>query len=300
LTPGATGSSAYRIGLLMAVAGAVAFSGKAIIIKLSYRYGVDAIDVIMLRMLLALPMFLALAWWGGRGKAALTRQDALSIVGLGFCGYYLASFLDFLGLQYVTASLERLILYLNPTFVLLLGWWLFKRRPTRLQWTAMALSYLGVVVVFGHEVSFSGPDASLGTALVLGSAISYAVYLTYSGELVQRLGAYRLTGLASSVACVFCIAQFAVLRSFDSMATWPTPVFSLGLLNAVACTVAPVLLVMLAIERIGSAATAQAGMVGPLSTLAFGVMLLGEPFNAWILVGTALVLSGVALLARGR
>ena len=97
-------------GLLLAVAGSVAFSGKAIIVKLAYRHGVDAVTLIMLRMLFALPLFVLLAWWAGRGKPALTRRDALAVVGLGFCGYYLASFLDFAGLAYVTASFERLVL----------------------------------------------------------------------------------------------------------------------------------------------------------------------------------------------
>ncbi|MDO9483959.1 MAG: DMT family transporter, partial [Hydrogenophaga sp.] len=160
-------------GLLLASAGSIAFSGKAIIVKLAYRHGVDAVTLIMYRMLFALPLFLALAWWASRGKAALTRQDWLGILGLGFTGYYLASFLDFWGLQYISASLERLILYLNPTLVLVLGWVVYKRRITRLQALAMAVSYAGVLLVFGHEADFAGPNAVLGAALVFGSAISY-------------------------------------------------------------------------------------------------------------------------------
>ncbi|MBC7958125.1 MAG: DMT family transporter, partial [Cytophagales bacterium] len=135
-------------GLLFAVLGAIAFSGKAIIVKLAYRYGVDAVTLIMYRMLFALPMFLLLSWWSGRGKPALTRRDWLVVSGLGFSGYYLASFLDFVGLQYITAGLERLILYLNPTLVLVLGWVVYKRRITRLQAVAMAVSYGGVLLVF--------------------------------------------------------------------------------------------------------------------------------------------------------
>jgi len=302
LSPSAPASTAkataYRHGLIMAVAGAIAFSGKAIIVKLSYRYGVDAVTVIMLRMLFALPLFVLLAWWGGRGREALSARDWSSIVALGFCGYYLASFLDFLGLQYVTASLERLILYLTPTLVLLMGWAFFGRRPRRVQGAALVISYLGVSVVFWHEVSLEGADVLLGAALILGSAISYAVYLIFSGEIVRQMGALRLTGLASTVACLLCIAQFLVLRPAESVLLIPAPVLWLAVLNALACTVTPVLLVMLAIERIGSVATAQAGMIGPLSTVALGVTVLGEPFNVWILVGTVLVLGGIALLSR--
>ncbi|MFY8083514.1 MAG: DMT family transporter [Rubrivivax sp.] len=287
-------------GLLLALAGATAFSGKAIIVKLAYRHGVDAVTLIMLRMLLALPLFLALAWWAGRGRAPLDARDWRVVIGLGFSGYYLASFLDFAGLQYISASLERLILYLNPTLVMLLGWVLFRRRVTRGQLAAFAVSYLGILVVFGAELRLEGADVLLGSALVLGSALSYAVYLVYSGQEVQRLGSLRLTGLATSVACLLCIVQYLVLRPVGTALALPAAVWWLSVLNAVACTFAPVLMVMMAIERVGAAVTSQAGLVGPVVTILLGVLLLDEPLTAWVVVGTALVLAGVTWLARQR
>jgi drug/metabolite transporter (DMT)-like permease len=288
-------------GLLLAVAGAMAFSGKAIIVKLSYLYGVDAVTVIMYRMLFALPFFIAMGLWAERQAMArenpLTRRDVIDIVGLGFVGYYLSSYLDFLGLQYITASLERLILYLNPTLVMLLGWVLYKKpiRPIRI--LAMGVSYCGVLLVFAHELTLSGANVALGGVLILASAISYAVYLLYSGELVKRIGSLRLVGWATSVACVCCIAQFLLLRPLSAAAV-PVEVLWLGVLNAVVCTVAPVLMVMMAIERIGAALTAQTGMIGPMSTIALGVLLLDEPLNLWIGVGTLLVLSGVFIVSK--
>ena len=286
-------------GLALAGAGSIAFSGKAIIVKLAYRYGVDPVTLIMYRMLFALPLFALLAWWAGRGKPALTRRDLVVVCGLGFSGYYLASFLDFAGLQYVSASLERLILYLNPTLVLLLGVLLFKRRVSAQRLLALAVSYVGVLLVFGHELSFSGAQTALGAALVFGSAASYAVYLAYSGEEVKRLGALRLTGLASSVACALCLLQFVLLRPLSAAAVAPAVVW-LSVLNATLCTFAPVLLVMMAVERLGASLTAQTGMIGPLSTIMMGVLILGEPFNGWVAAGTALVLVGIWLLARAR
>lgn len=286
-------------GLALAAAGSIAFSGKAIIVKLAYRHGVDAVTVIMYRMLFALPFFVAIAWWAGRGKPALTRRDLMVVAGLGFSGYYLASFLDFLGLQYVSASLERLILYLNPTLVLFMGVLLHGQRVSGRKLAALAVSYCGVLLVFGHELSFTGPQTALGAALVFGSAVSYAVYLVASGAEVKRLGALRLTGWASSIACGLCILQFLVLKPLSAAAV-PEPVLWLSLLNATACTVAPVLMVMLAIERIGATLTAQTGMIGPLSTITLGVLLLGEPFNGWVVAGTALVLAGVWLLAKAH
>ena len=287
-----TPASNFSSGLLLAAAGSIAFSGKAIIVKLAYLHGVDAITLVMLRMLVALPFFIAMAWWAGRHQAPLTRTDWLGVLGLGFLGYYLSSFLDFLGLQYISASFERLILYLNPTLVLVLGWVLYKRKITYRQGMAMAVSYSGVLLVFGHEVSLVGDNIGLGAILVFGSAITYAIYLTYSGELVQRLGSLRLAGLATTVACFFCILQFVLLKPVAALNVAPEVIW-LSMLNATVCTVLPVLLIMMAIERIGPGLTSQIGMIGPLSTLTMGAFFLNETFNLWILMGTVLVLGGV-------
>ena len=281
----------------MALVGTLAFSGKAIIVKLAYRYGVDAVTLIMYRMLFALPVFVGMAWWASRGRAPLVGKDWVAIGLLGFSGYYLASFLDFLGLAYISASLERLILYLNPTIVMLLGLVLFKRRTTRKQLLGMAISYCGVVLVFGHEITLEGKDAVLGAALVFASAVSYALYLVYSGEMVKRIGSLRLVGLASTVACVCCLLQFALLRPLSAAAVVPEVIW-LSLLNASVCTVLPVLLIMLAIERVGAAMTAQVGLVGAMSTVLMGVVILGEPFTLWVAAGTALVIAGIFVFTR--
>lgn len=286
-------------GLLLATLGAIAFSGKAIIVKLAYRHDVDAVTLIMYRMLFALPLFLLLSWWAGRGKPALTRRDWIVVLGLGFSGYYLASFLDFAGLQYISASLERLILYLNPTLVLFLGVVLFHKTVNRRQLMALGVSYAGVLLVFGHEIQLVGTHVALGAALVFGSAVSYALYLAFSGEEVKRLGALRLTGLATTVACVLCIGQFVVLRPMSAALVAPEVVW-LSVLNATLCTFAPVLMVMMAIERVGATVAAQTGMVGPLSTILMGVVILGEPFTGWVAAGTVLVLAGIWLLAKAR
>ena len=295
-----TAQKRFATGLSLAVVGSIAFSGKAIIVKLAYRYGVDAVTLIMYRMLFALPIFAVMAWWASRGKEALTRNDWLGVLGLGFTGYYLASYLDFAGLAYISAALERLILYLNPTLVLILGWLLYKKKMSSKQIGAMALSYAGILLVFGHELKFDGATSSntvLGAVLVFGSAVSYAIYLSYSGEMVKRLGSLRLVGLATTVACFLCIAQFAVLRPLSAMVVAPQVIW-LSLLNATLCTALPVLAVMMAIERIGAPLTAQTGMIGPMSTILMGVFILGEPLNAWIIAGTVLVLGGVYWVSR--
>lgn len=277
--------------------GSIAFSGKAIIVKLAYRHGVDAVTLIMYRMLFALPIFAVMAWWASRGKPPLTRQDWLGVLGLGFTGYYLASFLDFAGLAYISASLERLILYLNPTLVVMLGWALYGRSIRWSQALAMLVSYCGVVLVFGLEANLQGSNVAWGALLVFLSAASYAIYLVYSGEMVRRLGALRLVGLATTVACLLCLAQFAVLRPWSAALVVPEVIW-LSVLNATLCTAAPVLMVMMGIERIGAGMAAQVGLVGPLSTIFMGIWILGEPFTVWIAAGTVLVVAGIFLFGR--
>ena len=209
----------------------------------------------------------------------------------------MASFLDFMGLQYISASLERLILYLNPTLVLLLGWLLYRKRITRGQMLGIAISYAGVVLVFGHEISLQGGLALWGALLVFLSAVSYALYLVYSGEMVHRLGSMRLVGLATMVDGVLCLLQFVLLRPLSAAVVAPEVIW-LSVLNATLCTAVPVLLVMMAIERIGSGLTAQTGMVGPMSTILMGVLILGEPFTVWIAAGTVLVVAGIYVFSR--
>jgi drug/metabolite transporter (DMT)-like permease len=301
-------SSASRAGFWFALVGAIAFSGKAIVIKLLLREGVDGITSLGLRMLLAAPSFAVMAWWGGRARTRPTASELRRIALLGFSGYYLASTLDFLGLQYISASLERLILYVYPTVVLLLGRLRGHPPIRRRQWGALALSYVGVLVAFSGEATKTtvvvarAPDqVLLGGALVLASAISYAVYIALSGETVGRFGALRLTGWASGIACAFCIAQFFVLRPHlvATMPLWMTQrIFWLSLLNATVCTAMPMWMVMRGIEMIGSSRAAQLGLVGPISTVVLAVAVLGEPLTLAMIGGTILVLGGTWLIRR--
>ncbi|MGE3923917.1 MAG: DMT family transporter, partial [Lautropia sp.] len=301
--PRAAGRS-VAIGLLLGAVGAVLFSGKAIIVKLAYRYGVDPVTLIGLRMVYAAPLFALLAWASerraraGAGAPPVWRAgDRWRILGLGLTGYYVASLLDFVGLMYVSVGLERVILYLSPTLVLLISLCWFRRPVSRRQWLALAVSYLGVVLVFVHDVSLGGERVVIGSLLVFGSAAFYAVYLSAAGELVRRLGTLRLTAWATLVACAACVLH-ALAVTGTAMWHAPWPVHWLSMLNGSACTFLPVLMVMAAIERIGSASAAQTGMIGPASTIVLGALMLDEPVGAIQLIGTAIVLFGVLMLSR--
>jgi len=309
-------------GLLFAVAGAVAFSGKAIVAKLMYRLGADPFAVVGMRMVMAFPMFLAMAWWAGRqqrealGEAALlSRTQRWQIVGLGFSGYYLASTLDFMGLKYISASLERAILYLNPTIVLLLSAIWLRHRVRWPQLFAMLLSYAGVVIVWLHDWNSAALLAAgsrdldarqaitLGSVLVFMSAVSYAVYLMGSGQLVQKMGSMRLVGLASCAACGMAVLQWWAVHALTHggqghVADLPWQAWALSAVNASLCTVLPVWLVMRGVQLVGASMASQAGMVGPLSTIWMAAWWLGEPVTWRLIVGTGTVLAGIVILAR--
>lgn len=290
------------VGVLLALSGAIAFSGKAIIVKLGYRYGADAITLIALRMAVALPFFAVIAVFASRraGVVALTAADRWKVAGLGFLGYYFASYLDFLGLEYVSASLERLILYLNPTLVLLIGIVFFGRKASGRQWTALVLGYGGVVIAFLHDFHLGGNSVVLGCSLVFASAVAYAIYLVGSGELVARVGTLRLTAYASSVASVCCIAHFVVTRPISLLTAAPAQVWELSLINGILCTVVPVFAVMMAIARLGASTASQIGMVGPVSTIVLADLLLDEHMGPLQVAGTVLVMAGVFIVSQGK
>lgn len=312
-------------GVSMAALGAIAFSGKAIVAKLMYQLGADAVSAVGLRMAMAFPLFLWMAWWSGRVPAPdghaprpMSRRQWWQVAGLGFTGYYLASTFDFLGLQYISASLERAILYLNPTIVLLFSALWYRRRISPAQILAVGLAYAGVAVVWLHDWdaarllssrlgAANGMEAvravTLGSLLVLGSAISYAVYLMGSGQVVQTLGSLRLVGHASCVACLLCLLQWGAVSwwtegRMGGVSTLPWQAYGLSAVNAVACTVLPVWLVMRGVQLLGASLAAQVGMIGPLSTIWMAAWWLGEPVTGRLILGTAAILGGIMMLTR--
>lgn len=299
-----TRSSEFWMGFLLAALGAVLFSAKAIVVKLTYRYGVDALTVIGFRMMLSLPFFAAVAWFQARkarqGKIPRLRtKESLQLIFLGFIGYYLSSFLDFLGLQYISAGLERLILFLSPTFVLLISALYLKRPIGGGQWMALALSYLGVVFVFLQDLSLSGSDVMLGSLLVLASALTYSFYLIGSGELIKRVGATRLVAYAMSVSALVSMLHFFSVQGLAGLnQVWP--VYQLSVVHAIVNTVAPTFMIMWSVARIGAPMTSQLGLLGPVSILFLAGWLLDEPITTLQLVGTAFTLAGAVVLSRRR
>jgi drug/metabolite transporter (DMT)-like permease len=290
------------IGAGLVVFSAAAFSAKAIIIKLAYRHGIDAVTLLALRMAFSAPFFLALSWWWSRGgrAASLTRGDWRAIAVLGMLGYYLASLFDFVGLQYITVALERLVLFLYPTFVVLISAaWLGRRIGGR-DVAALALSYVGIALVFVNDLATRQENVLLGSFWVTLSALCYAVYLIGNGRMVKKMGSVLFACLASLVSCAAVIAHFLVIRDPALLWKQPVEVYGLVLLMALFSTVLPIILMSEGIRLIGSSHASMLGTVGPVTTIGLGAVFLGEAVTAIQLLGAMLVMAGVLAISLAK
>lgn len=289
-------------GVFYVLIAAFAFSTKAVLIKLAYGYGAHITPLILLtlRMLFSLPFFVtAIFVFERRCQAPLTRNDKLHLLGLGIIGFYLAAYLDFVGLSYISASLERLILLLYPTLVVLLSALLFRRAISGGEVAALLISYLGIVIVFAQELTLAGDDIMLGSAFIFGSALAYAIYLIGSGVMVKRIGAMRFTAYAMTIACVVTLIHFAVV--FDSaIVALPREVYALALIMAIISTVIPAFLMNAGIHRIGANPASIISAMGPVMTLVLAYLFLDEKLTGAQLLGALLVMIGVLVISYRR
>ena len=297
----ATGVSINRdviLGVIFALLAAVGFSAKAILVKLAYLDHVDAITLLALRMAFSVPFFIGVAIWAWlRHAEPLGTQDKLLVLALGLVGYYLSSFLDFLGLQYITAGLERLILFLYPTMTVILTALLYKRPIGGRVLVAMALSYGGIALVFVHAAGVrEGGSIVLGTLLVFLSTLSYSTYLVGAGHAITRIGTARFTAYAMVVASAASLLQFGVTRPLSAL-DLPLRVYELSIGMALFSTVLPVFLLSYAIRRIGSGSASLIGSIGPVSTIGMAYVFLGEQLSLLKIIGAALVLAGVLIVS---
>ena len=285
-------------GLLLALLAAFGFSLKAIFIKLAYPYGVDAITLLALRMGFALPVFLWVGLAEHKAGAALSRQDWGKLLALGCLGYYGASILDFWGLEYISAGLERLILFTYPTLTILIGVLFQGKSFTRREGIAIALCYTGIGFAFLHDLNLGEPRSVLiGGALVFASSASYALYLAGSAPMIGRLGAMRFAALAMLFSTAVTLGHFMAAQPFTAFIQ-PWPVYGWALAMALFATVIPVFALSAAIRRIGAGQASLFGMVGPILTIGFGWWLLGEPISAEQSIGAIFVVVGILIVSR--
>ncbi|MFT3906724.1 MAG: DMT family transporter [Steroidobacteraceae bacterium] len=286
------------LGLIFAALGALGFAFKAIFVKSAYAYGVDATTLLALRMAYSLPLFLLMGYAAQRSAPLrLTGADWRELLALGFLGYYLSSYLDFLGLKYITASLERVILFIYPTLVVLISALLKGRRLSGRLVAALALSYVGVALVVVNDLHTEAGRIEFGAPLVFASALTYALYMIRAGSILQRLGAARVAAGATGIACVLSLVQFALLRPLHDLAqVWQVQALSLSM--AVFSTVLPIWMVSEAMRRLGAGPTAIVASLGPVFTLLLAGALLHEPITLLQLAGSALVMLGVRLVSQ--
>ena len=294
---------AQRLGLWLALGAAFGFSLKAIFVKLAYAVPqaqpVDAVTLLSLRMVFSLPVFLWVGFHASRAAPPLSRRDWVMLVALGLLGYYGASILDFIGLRYISAGLERLILFTYPTLTVLIGVLFMGRSLSRREVGELLLSYAGIGLAFAHDLNVAGDTrlVLIGAAFVFASSLSYAFYLAGSAPMIQRLGAARFTALAMLVSTAATQLHFFVTQPLTALVQ-PLPVYAYGAAMALFATVLPVFMQSAAIRRIGAARAVLIGTVGPMATIFFGWWLLAEPVSLAQIVGAGLVLVGVWLVSR--
>ena len=286
------------LGVILALLGVVLFSAKAVMVKLAYQYEVDAVSLLLLRMLFALPFYLVIAFIKRPKDSQLMQPKVyLWIIGLGVVGYYLASLFDFLGLQYIKASLERIILFVYPTIVLVISSVFLKTQITKRQILATVLTYLGIVLAFTLEFSLDGEGLLIGGFLIFLSAITYASYIAGSGWLIPKIGATVFTSYAMIVSCVCVLIHYISMGDFD-LINYPSEVYGLGLAMAILSTVIPSYLVSYSIKMIGAPSFAIVASFGPISTILLANYFLGESMHWGQWVGTILVLVGVFFVTK--
>lgn len=290
----------FLIGIILTLIGAILFSTKAIIVKLTFRdTPTDALSLLTLRMLFSFPIYVTVAWWLSKNTAPiqLTKQQYLLLFIYGVCGYYLSSLFDFLGLQYISAGLERLILFLYPSFAVLINAILYKQKVHPHQRWALLLTYLGIGVAFVGEfyVDINNPYFYLGSFLVFLCATTYAFYLVGNGRMIPVMGAARFTSYSIIIASIGIFIHYIIKGDF-SLFDAPALTWKYGLFLSIVGTVIPTFLLSMGMKKIGSNNAAIVSSVGPVSTIIQAHFFLGEPIFFEQLIGTALVVCGVLIL----
>lgn len=297
-----TSEQRRTLGLILTLAGAVLFSCKAIVIKLAYQdFEVASIVLLGLRMAFSLPFFLLIGYFrGGRNseQEAMKGEDFLLIITIGVVGYYLASYTDFLGLQHLSAGMERLVLFTYPTMVLLLQRVLFGIPIKKVQWIATLICYVGIGLAFSGSDFSVGNKFVLGASLVFTSAFLYSMYVIGSGRLTPRLGSVRFTSVALVAASLAVLLH--VVLSGNTLLGLPLGLYGYGLTLAIFCTVIPSYMVTEGIRLVGANDAAILGAIGPVATIVLEFLVLGEHLNLVQSLGAILVIAGVVLIGRSK
>jgi drug/metabolite transporter (DMT)-like permease len=292
----------YSVGVLFVFLGAIMFGGKAVIVKWLYiHYPIDTVSLLALRMLFSLPFYLVILFWDKLkfpSDIRLTKKEWAIMLAIGLLGYYLASFFDFWGLQYISAGLERLLLFIYPTLVVIISAIFFNKKIQRIQYIALIITYLGILLAFVPELQIGiQKNLILGAFLIFMSALTYALYLIGNGEMVKKIGTTLFTCYAMIISTVMVIIHYWATSSTMGLTDFEPIVYRNCFIMAVFCTVIPSFLISEGIKRIGSGNTAIIGSIGPMATIFLASYFLNENFNNWQIAGTAFIMAGVLMIS---
>lgn len=286
------------LGIVFGIVGVIMHSSKAVLVKLVYEYEVDTLELLLFRMLFSLPFYVLIlfVFKNKKEKREITRIDYLWVFLFGFLGYYLASYFDFLGLNYLKAGLERIILFIYPTLVVFLSWLIFRTKITRVQTIAIVITYLGVLVTFWSELEISGEKTIVGAFWILLCAITYAAYLVGSGWLIPKFGTLRFTCYAMLASTICVLTHYVVVGDWNLL-HYPMAVYGYILLMAIVATIIPSFLVSESIKRLGASNFSILGSIGPVTTILLAYIFIDERLSAIQLLGMAIVIFGVTYLS---
>ena len=294
--------NSYLFAAILTVIGAILFSTKAVLIKLAYQHPIDSLSLLALRMLFSLPFFVGALLFKKQATTDLpiARTDWLKMAAIGMSGFYCASYLDFIGLQYISASLERMVLYIYPTLVLLISAIAFKQKITKIQYIALALSYIGVAIIFSGKISTVGnSNPLLGAFFVFFAALTYAIFLVGSGQLLPRIGTRRFTAYSMIAAAMAVLLHNTIANGFDLL-KYPLEIYGIVFFMAVFATVLPTFMIAEGIRIIGANNSSIIGAIGPVSTIVLAYFFLGERLYPMQILGTLFVISGVLLITLNK
>jgi drug/metabolite transporter (DMT)-like permease len=289
-----------NLGVLLAVLGVVLFSAKAIMVKLAYEYDVDSVTLLLFRMLFSLPVYLVIAFLvRPKNTNEIYKTDYLWLFFFGFIGYYLASYFDFLGLKYIKAGLERIVLFIYPTLVVIISRLFLKTKISKTQVIAIVITYIGVLIAFSGELDVSSNHLFKGVILIFFSALTYAMYLVGSGWLIPKFGVVCFTSYAMIVSTICVLIHYSFVQNFG-LFHYPKEVYYLGLGMAILSTVIPSFLVSKSIKIIGSSNFSIIGSIGPISTIILANIFLEETLSIYQVIGTVVVIGGVFLVSKSK
>ncbi len=294
-------TKSFVYGIILGLIGIVLFSSKAVMVKMAYQYHIDAVSVLLFRMLFSFPFYVvvAIVYRKKSNEIVLVKNDYLWVAFFGIVGYYLSSYFDFVGLIYIKASLERIILFLYPTIVILFNKLFLKQQISKEQVYAIILTYVGIIIAFWNEVAISGSDTYLGGFFILLCAITYAAYLSGSGWLIPKFGVMKFTAYVMIVSCICVFVHYGITNKIDLL-NYPWQVYLLGFLIAIFATVIPSFLVSTSIKLISSSNFAVIAAVGPISTIILAAIFLNEQLTLLQLLGAFAVIIGISLVSLNK